>query len=109
MRLIVTDVVPNLNPTFILGQDFLCDDDVNLQFTKNSMSLNIDPVRKVVAKQTVTIPPKSQAVLIGRIRGAPLPEDIEGTTCTSGSPNLFVALGLLPTKSLSKNSGHIRY
>ena len=73
------------------------------------MSLNIDPVRKVVAKQTVTIPPKSQAVLIGRIRGAPLPEDIEGTTCTSGSPNLF-ALGLLPTKSLSKNiSGHIQY
>ena len=49
MRLIVTDVVPNLNPTFILGQDFLCDDDVNLQFTKNSMSPNIDPVRKVVA------------------------------------------------------------
>ncbi len=100
-------LVPGVQPDFILGRDFLCFNKVTMQFSQKGISVSVDPRRQLVAESTVTIPPKSQAVLIARIRGAPLPHEVIGVT--SGSPNLF-SLGLLPTKSLSVNKhGSIQY
>ncbi len=101
-------IVPNVQPTLILGRDFMCENEVGLRFHSNGkMSLTWNPKRQIVSKDQVTIPPKSQVVLIARIKGAPLPHDVTGVT--SGSPNLC-SLGLLPTKSLSVNKhGFIQY
>ena len=99
-------IVPN-EPSIILGRDFLCDYNVQMQFSEGGVSISIDPRRSVVSQSTVTIPFKSQAVLIARTKGAPLPQEV--VRVTSGCANLF-SLGLLQTKSLSRNMhGKIQY
>ena len=51
-------IVPNVQPTLILGKDFLCDNEVGLQFVSDvKMSLTLNPKRQVVTKEKVTIPP----------------------------------------------------
>ena len=101
-------VVPNVQPSFILGKDFLNEHQANLQFgTDGTINMSINPVRQVVAASTVTVPPKSQVAFIARIKGKPLPNRVVGLT--SGSPNLY-HLGLLPTKSLSINvQGQVQF
>ena len=100
-------IVPGVQPNFILGQDFLCKNNVHLKFGKDGITFSMDPARIVVSKETVTIPPNTQAVLIGKLRGLPLPTEVVGIT--SGSPHVL-SLGLMTTKSLSVNKhGYIQY
>ena len=101
-------IVPNVQPAIILGRDFLSENEVGLKFaTDGTMSMSFNPKRQIVAKEKITVPPKSQVAFIARIRGAPLPCDVTGVT--SGSSNL-ISMGLLPTKSLSVNKhGFIQY
>ena len=93
-------VVPNVQPQLILGQDFLCQNNVNVQFGKGGMSISMNPVRQVVSTSPVIVPPNSQVAMLARIKGSPLPNEVTGLT--SGS-HLLTSLGLVTTKSLSMN------
>ena len=103
-------LVQNSTPSFILGRDFLTANGAVLKFGvdgSNSMHQSIDPRRQVVATEHVTVPPNSRVVMIARIKGAPLPNDVVGVN--TGSPMLY-STGLLPAKALTKNiNGHILY
>ena len=103
-------LVQNSTPSFILGRDFLTANGAVLKFGvdgSNSMHLSIDPRRQVVTTEHVTVPPNSHVVMIARIKGAPLPNDVVGIN--TGSPMLY-STGLLPAKALTKNiNGHILY
>lgn len=103
-------LVQNSTPSFILGRDFLTANRAVLKFGVDGsthMHLSIDPRRQVVATEQVTVPANSQVVLIARIKGAPLPDEVVGVN--TGSPMLY-STGLLPAKALTKNiNGHILY
>ena len=71
-------IFPNVDPSIILGREFLCDYNVQMQFSEGGVSISIDPRRSVVSQSTITILPKSQAVLITHIKGAPLPQEVVG-------------------------------
>ena len=100
-------LVPNVQPEFILGLDFLGKNNVNLQFGHAGSSISSQPNKKSGVQENVTVPPKSQVAFIARIRGAPLPSAVTGIT--SESPHLM-SMGLLPSKALVTNQfGDIQY
>ena len=75
-------LVPDLHSDFILGIDWLQAYNVCIKF--GSGTLCLDPRRSITTCSKVTIPPKSEKIMVARIKGKPLPAGVVGMT--SGSP-----------------------
>ena len=78
-------VVSDLHPTVILGLDFLKSQHIVLDF-KNK-KLHFDPRRQLVLENEITVPPKSEIIVVAKLKGESLPNDVIGLT--SASPNLL--------------------
>lgn len=84
-------LVPDLHSDFILGLDWLQAYDVCIKFGSGTLSL--DPRRPLVTCNEITVPPKSEKIVVARIKGKPLPAGVVGLT--SGSPFMKgVGLGI---------------
>ena len=89
-------LVPNLEPTLIIGINFLKKHKAVIDLGNKTVTL--DPRRQLVLESNVTIPPRSEVVTIARIKGSRLPDNIIGLS--SESPNLS-SHGLLAGKVMS--------
>ena len=68
-------LVKNLLTDFILGFDFLVNNDVSVDFGKRKLS--IDPRREVICSTDVNIPARSETVIVANIKGS-LPNGVTG-------------------------------
>ena len=93
-------VVHHVQPTLILGLDFCQQNRATIKIRDDGLYLSLDPVWSVVVADDMTVPPKSQIIVLARKAGSSLPHEVIGTT--TGSPSL-AASGVRPTKSLSTN------
>ena len=89
-------LVPDLQPHIILGIDFLKSKGAIIDFSNRTVSF--DKRRQLVAQDDFTIPAKCEKVIIARIKGPKLPDDVVGIS--SESPGL-ASQGLLAAKSMS--------
>ena len=89
-------LVPDLEPHVILGVDFLKSKGAIIDFSNRTVSF--DKRRQLVALNAFTVPAKSEKVIIARIKGKKLPENVIGIS--SESPGL-ASQGLLAAKSMS--------
>ena len=71
-------LVPNLEPTLIVGMSFLRKHKAVIDLGNKAVTL--DPRRQLVLYSNVTIPPKSEEVTIARIKGGRLPDSVIGLT-----------------------------
>jgi hypothetical protein len=92
--LYITDA---LQTDIILGLDWLQQNKVNIDFNNNKLS--IDPRRILLTNDNVKIKANSEVVLIARIKGIGLPDNVVGLTdqCPQS-----VATGLLAGKTMTK-------
>ena len=90
-------VVSDLHPNVILGLEFLKGQNIVLDF-KNK-KLHFDPRRQLVLENEINVPPKSEIIVVVKLKGESLPNDVIGLT--SASPNLL-STGLMTVKSISK-------
>ncbi len=87
-------VVNNLHVDFILGLDWLRNNDALIDFSNNSLQLR---KRKFLfSTDNVTVPPYSEHIVVARIRGDDLPRGVTGLTCglQSHSSNLLIGKSL---------------
>ena len=89
-------IVKDFQTNFILGLNWLQNHKIKLDFNTNR--LTIDPRRIILADEDMTIPARSETVVIARIKGDSLPMGVIGTTdyCAQSAN-----LGLLVGKTLS--------
>ena len=90
-------LISGLPTDFILGLDWLEKNNIVVNFGRKQLS--IDPRRATVTDKKVVIPPQSEAVLVARIKGSPLPSGVVGITHGS---NYIASSGLLSDKSMSR-------
>ncbi|CAG2232035.1 unnamed protein product [Mytilus edulis] len=90
-------VVQSIKPDIILGLEFLQANNIIIDFNNNK--IRVDPRRQLILSKDTVIPPMSEKVVVARIRGSYLPDEIIGLT--SASPKLLSS-GLMTAKSISK-------
>lgn len=74
-------LVPDLHCDFILGVDWLEAHHACIRFGSGTLSL--DPRRQLAACSRVSVPPRSEKIVVARIRGKRLPAGVLGTTSSS--------------------------
>lgn len=76
-------VVQSIKPDIILGLEFLQANNIIIDFNNNK--IRVDPRRQLILSKDTVIPPMSEKVVVAKIRGSSLPDDVIGLT--SASPN----------------------
>ena len=98
-------LVKDLMIDFILGLDFLVENNVSLHFGSRAMS--IDPRRRVVANTNFTVEPNSEVLVVARLKGKSLPDGVLGTTYGSSA---IQSQGLVTAKVLcNAKQGKVYY
>ena len=72
------DVVSNLYPNFILGLDFWKNHNITLDF--QNKKLYFDPRLQLILEKGISIPAKSEIVVVAKITGNALSKEVIGLT-----------------------------
>ncbi|CAC5360357.1 unnamed protein product [Mytilus coruscus] len=67
-------VVKSIKPDIILGLEFLQSNNIVIEFNDNKM--RVDPRRQLILSKDTVIPPMSEKVVVAKIRGSSLPDEI---------------------------------
>ena len=90
-------LVPGIEPHVIIGMDFLKSKGAVIDFVNKTVT--IDKRRQLIAQTDVTVPPRSEVVIVAKIKGTALPNSVLGIS--TESPCL-ASQSLLAAKSLSQ-------
>lgn len=76
-------LVPGIEPSIILGVDFLKSKGAVIDFVNKTVS--IDRRRQLLAQTDITVPPHSEVVIVAKIKGTALPDCVLGISTESPS------------------------